>query len=325
MKSRDCSPTAGRLLSDEPARFGVRVAVSRQRRQTPVAYGIRIDARWPGRDNLDDLMIDTVATVERNTQPAPGYRLLTLNFDHEFQILPGQFAMLRAHRSYEPLLRRALAVYRQENTHQLSFLYQVMGRGTEMLSLLDTGAKVDALLPLGNHWTVEANTRAVVVAGGIGSASVWMLGEQLKRLRVDAQIFFGAANKRSAFGCGLSDFLDLDLPLTITTDDGSLGERGFVTAPLERHLAEDTRPAVLYTCGPWAMMKRVAEISRLREVKCFASLEAPMGCGFGVCVGCVVAVNTSEPSAYGSYKRVCTDGSIFPSDVIRWEVAAMSH
>jgi dihydroorotate dehydrogenase electron transfer subunit len=270
-------------------------------------------------------MIDSIATVESNTQPASGYRLLTLNFDREFQILPGQFAMLRAHNSYEPLLRRALAVYRQESPHRLSFLYQVLGRGTEMLSLLDKGAKVDALLPLGNHWMIEERARAIVVAGGIGSASVLMLGQELKRLQIDTQIFFGAANKRSAFGCGLADFLDLDLPLTITTDDGSLGERGLVTAPLESHLAEDTTAAVIYTCGPWAMMKRVAEISRLRKVKCYASLEAPMGCGFGVCVGCVVAVNTSEPSAYGSYKRVCTDGSIFPSDVIRWEVAAMSH
>ncbi len=270
-------------------------------------------------------MIDSIATVECNLESATGYRLLTLNFAEEFQILPGQFAMLRAHDCYEPLLRRALAVYRQGGPRQLSFLYQVLGRGTEMLSLLGSGAKVDALLPLGNNWTVEESARAIVVAGGVGSASVLMLCEQLKRLRIDTQIFFGSANERSALGCGLRDFLDLDMPLSITTDDGSLGERGFVTAPLERHLAEDARSAVVYTCGPWAMMKRVAEISRLRDVMCFASLEAPMGCGFGVCVGCVVAVNTNEPSGYGSYKRVCTDGSIFPADVIRWEVAAMSH
>lgn len=270
-------------------------------------------------------MIDTIATVERNLEPAEGYRLLTLNFNEEFQILPGQFAMLRAHNGYEPLLRRALAVYRQDSPGQLSFLYQVLGRGTEMLSLLGSGAKVDALLPLGNHWPVEECPRAIVVAGGVGSASVLMLCEQLKRRQIDTQVFFGAANQPSALGCGLADFLALDLPLSTTTDDGSFGEHGLVTSPLERHLAEDTRPAVVYTCGPWAMMKRVAEISRLREVKCFASLEAPMGCGFGVCVGCVVAVNTDEPSGYGSYKRVCTDGSVFPADLIRWEVAAMSH
>jgi dihydroorotate dehydrogenase electron transfer subunit len=286
---------------------------------------ISIDARKSGQDNLGDLMIDSIATVERNLESAEGYRLLTLNFNEEFQILPGQFAMLRAHNCYEPLLRRALAVYRQDGPRQLSFLYQVLGRGTEMLSRLNRGAQVDALLPLGNHWPIGECPRAIVVAGGVGSASVLMLCEELKRFRIDTQIFFGAANKRSAFGCGLADFLDLDLPLSITTDDGSLGERALVTAPLERHLSEDESPAVVYACGPWAMMKRVAEISRIREVKCFASLEAPMGCGFGVCVGCVVAVETDEPSAYGSYKRVCTDGSIFPSEMIRWEVAAMSH
>lgn len=273
-----------------------------------------------------DLMIDCIATVERNLETTRGYRLLTLNFDCDLIALPGQFAMLKAHNRYEPLLRRALAVYKQENPRQLSFLYQVMGRGTEALSMLDLGGKVDILLPLGNQWPLAAPRRALVVSGGIGSASLLMLCQELKQRQIDTRIFFGAANSHTAAGSGLEDFRALGLPLIITTDDGSLGEKGFVTAPLEKYLSEERcQGAAIYTCGPWAMMKRVAEIARRAGVKCFASLEAPMGCGFGVCVGCVVAVNTDEPSAYGSYKRVCTDGSIFPAEMIRWEVAAMSH
>jgi dihydroorotate dehydrogenase electron transfer subunit len=73
------------------------------------------------------------------------------------------------------------------------------------------------------------------------------------------------------------------------------------------------------------MMKRVAEIAAQFKTRCLVSLEAPMGCGFGVCVGCVVAVNTGGPLDYGSYKRVCTDGSIFPAEAIRWEVNATTH
>jgi dihydroorotate dehydrogenase electron transfer subunit len=287
-------------------------------------------------------MIDTVATVETNRELTPGYRLLTLGFEQEIEARAGQFAMLKAHAAFEPLLRRAFAVYKAHGPRRLSFLYQVLGRGTEALAELTAGGKVDALVPLGNAWPAgdelssfqppldhqppTVTPRAIVVAGGIGSASVLMLCERLKAAHVNTQIFFGAANERVALGCGLEDFRSLDMPLTLTTDDGSLGEKGFVTAPLERHLREANRAgATVYACGPWVMMRRVAEISAAFDVNCLVSLEAPMGCGFGVCVGCVVAMRTDAPLGYESYKRVCVDGSIFAAERIRWEVNAMTH
>jgi dihydroorotate dehydrogenase electron transfer subunit len=291
-------------------------------------------------------MIDATATVESNRELAPGYRLIVLNFDQEIRPRAGQFAMLRAHSSYEPLLRRALAVYRVYGPRQIGFLYQVLGRGTEALSHLGEGGKVDALVPLGNSWPVDdsqnmpmrgpgvkqetsgplQSVRAIVVAGGIGSASVMMLCEELARTRRDAQVFFGAASERVATGCGLDDFRALGLTLAVATDDGSLGERGFVTLPLERYLREGGgEGAAIYACGPWVMMSRVADIANRYDVPCIVSLEAPMGCGFGVCVGCVVAVKTDGPPGYGSYKRVCIDGSIFPAEMIRWEISAMTH
>jgi len=195
---------------------------------------------------------------------------------------------------------------------------------------------VDALLPLGNGWLDLSSdhqeppgkepSRAIVVAGGIGSASVLMLCDELSRTGSEAHLFFGAATERVAQGCGLGDFRALAIPLTLTTDDGSLGEAGFVTAPLERHLREGAgEGATIYACGPWVMMRRVAEIASQYSVRCLASLEAPMGCGFGVCVGCVVAVKHEGPLGYGSYRRVCTDGSVFPAEVINWEVNAMAH
>jgi dihydroorotate dehydrogenase electron transfer subunit len=271
-------------------------------------------------------MLETVATVEENRQVAPGFHLLTLRFELPIQALPGQFAMLRAHGVFEPLLRRAFAFYKQPSPNQLSFLYQVLGRGTQALSDLARGAQVDALLPLGNSWTIPDSGRSIVVSGGIGSASVLMLCEALKRRGTDIRILFGAASRDAAVGCGLSDFDGLGLPLAITTDDGSLGESGFVTQPLERYLAAEVNDdSTIYACGPWAMMRRVAEIAARAGVRCMVALEAPMGCGFGVCVGCVVAVKTDQPAGYQSYKRVCVDGSIFPASAIRWEVNAMSH
>jgi dihydroorotate dehydrogenase electron transfer subunit len=207
-------------------------------------------------------------------------------------------------------------------------LYQVLGRGTGVLVHVREKDEVEALLPLGNSWPIEqaAAGRAIVVAGGIGSASLLMLCEDLKRLRVDAKLLFGAATERAAIGSGLDDFRALDLEYIVTTDDGSLGRKEFVTAPLERELRErDHKSSTIYACGPWPMMRRVAEIAAQFEVRCLVSLEAPMGCGFGVCVGCVVAVNARGPLNYGSYKRVCTDGSIFAAEAIRWEINALSH
>ncbi|HEU4390006.1 MAG TPA: dihydroorotate dehydrogenase electron transfer subunit [Blastocatellia bacterium] len=272
-------------------------------------------------------MLETVATVEENRQVATGYQLLTLSFGQQIRALPGQFAMLRPHAAFEPLLRRAFAFYKQPGPNQLSFLYQVLGRGTQALAGLGRGAKIDALVPLGNSWPVPAAGRIIVVSGGIGSASVLMICQALKLSGVETQILFGAASRDVAAGCGLADFESLAMPLAVTTDDGSLGERGFVTQPLERILSRsrDTEQPTIYACGPWAMMSRVAEIAAEFEAPCLVSLEAPMGCGFGVCVGCVVAVKTDQPAGYESYKRVCVDGSIFPASAIRWEVNAMSH
>ncbi|MFL6213598.1 MAG: dihydroorotate dehydrogenase electron transfer subunit [Blastocatellia bacterium] len=286
-------------------------------------------------------MIDTVAIVETNRELTPGYRLLRLSFDQDIEARAGQFAMLKAHAAFEPLLRRAFAVYKTHSPRRMSFLYQVLGRGTQALAELTAGGKVDALLPLGNAWPVGDEPlslqpsierapagahKAIVVAGGIGSASVLMLCERLKAAHIDTQILFGAASERVATGCGLEDFRALDLPLTLTTDDGSLGEKGFVTAPLERHLREGNgMGATIYACGPWVMMRRVAEMAAAFNVNCLVSLEAPMGCGFGVCVGCVVAMRTEAPLGYESYKRVCVDGSIFAAERIRWEVNAMTH
>jgi dihydroorotate dehydrogenase electron transfer subunit len=276
-------------------------------------------------------MIDTTATVESNLEITQGYKLLTLDFNQPIYARAGQFVMLKAHDCFEPLLRRALAIYQVKSATQLTFLYQVMGRGTQALSVLERGGKVDALIPLGNGWadffaSQSRPQRALVVAGGIGSASVLMLAEELKQAQIETHIFFGAGSGRVAKGCGLEDFQALNLPLTITTDDGSLGEQGFVTAPLERFLqAGGNCNTAIYTCGPWVMMRRVAEIAARGETPCFASLEAPMGCGFGVCVGCVVAMKEADPKSYAAYKRVCIDGSIFPAETIQWEVAAMTH
>ena len=97
-------------------------------------------------------MIETIATAESNTELAPGYRLLTLTLREDVKVSAGQFAMLKPKASVEPLLRRALAVYRVHGPRRVSFLYQVLGRGTEALARVEPGGAVEVLLPLGNSW-----------------------------------------------------------------------------------------------------------------------------------------------------------------------------
>src|SRR5215831_14794810 len=102
-------------------------------------------------------MIETLAIVESNRELSPGYRIIILDFHVDLLVRPGQFAMLKAHSSLEPLLRRALAVYKVYGPRRLGFLYQVLGRGTETLALLAPGGEVEILVPLGNSWPIEAS------------------------------------------------------------------------------------------------------------------------------------------------------------------------
>lgn len=276
-------------------------------------------------------MVDMIATVERNelilSASSRRYGLLRLRLNRPMAVLPGQFAMLKARGIFEPLLRRAMAFYRTEETNEavsVEFIYQILGRGTQMLAKLECGDEVDFLGPLGNTYDIEpASDRAVLlVAGGVGSPALFMLAEELVKLGVPTQLFIGAMSHGDL--CGLNDFTELLSKENVhcATIDGSFGEKGFVTAPLEKHLqARRGQPTIIYSCGPDAMLHRVAQIAEQYDVPAQLSLEAPMGCGYGVCVGCAVAVKAtigSECPEGFVYKKVCTDGPVFRSEELHW-------
>lgn len=272
-------------------------------------------------------MIDAVATIERNelirSASARSYGLLRLRLDQPITVLPGQFAMLKAHGIYEPLLRRAMAFYQTEASNEAlsaDFIYQVLGRGTQALAQLERGDKVDFLGALGNTYDLEAahNREALLVAGGVGSPALFMLAEELLKLGIPTKLFIGAMSHGDLIG--LADFTELLSKENVfcATIDGSFGERGFVTAPLESYLQTTAgQPKMIYSCGPDAMLHRVSQIAEQFDVHAQLSLEAPMGCGFGVCVGCAVAVKAECPEGF-VYKKVCTDGPVFWSEELHW-------
>jgi len=280
-------------------------------------------------------MIDTVTTVERNDlilpEPDGGsgvgsgrrYGYLRLRLDREIPVLPGQFAMIKPHGIAEPLLRRAMAYYRSmtaEGAPCVDFIYQILGRGTRALANLRPEDKVDFLGSLGNTYDVEAalGREALLVAGGVGSAALFMLAEELVRRDARVKLFIGGASRGDL--CGLGDFIGLlrEENVICATVDGSLGEASFVTAPLERHLQRGSGArTIIYACGPDPMLHRVAQIAERFGAPSQLSLEAPMGCGYGVCVGCAVAVRDDCPEGF-VYKKACVDGPIFWGEELYW-------
>ena len=280
-------------------------------------------------------MIDTVTTVERNDliSPEPDgesgvgsgrrYGYLRLRLDREIPVLPGQFAMIRPHGIAEPLLRRAMAYYRGITVGGapcVDFIYQILGRGTQALANLRPEGKVDFLGSLGNTYDVEAarGREALLVAGGVGSAALFMLAEELVKRDARVKLFIGGASRGDL--CGLGDFIELlrEENVICATVDGSLGEASFVTAPLERHLQRGSGArTIIYACGPDPMLHRVAQIAERFGAPSQLSLEAPMGCGYGVCVGCAVAVRDDCPEGF-VYKKACVDGPIFLGEDLYW-------
>jgi dihydroorotate dehydrogenase electron transfer subunit len=273
-------------------------------------------------------LIETLAIVARNelerSASTRRYGRLRLALDHPLSILPGQFAMLKPHASAEPLLRRAMACYRAGRGAagiEIEFIYQILGRGTAALAVLREGDEVEFLGPLGNTFDLDAarGREALLVAGGVGSAGLYLLAASLRERGVPTRLFIGGASRGDLLGH--DDFIELlgGSNVESAAIDGSAGTPGFVTAPLEAALAAgDAEGRIIYACGPEPMLHRVAMIAAARGLGAQLSLESPMACGFGICVGCAVAVRADCPEGF-VYQKVCTDGPVFWSDRLHWE------
>lgn len=287
-------------------------------------WGLSRQARsYPGERPL----IDLIATVESNdlisSQSTRTYGLLCLKLKATVEIQAGQFAMLKPHGECEPILRRAMAFYRYqllEDQTRVEFIYQVLGRGTQALASLRPGEKVDFLGPLGNRFDEAAarDRKVLLVAGGVGSAALFILSQNLKLANVSQRLVIGGSSRGDL--CGLEDFVELlgQRQVIGTTIDGSFGEKGLVTRPFLEHLRGCSGTQMMvFACGPDAMLHRVSEICSEYGVPAQLSLESPMACGFGICVGCAVAVKADCEEGF-VYKKVCTDGPVFWSEELHW-------
>jgi len=220
---------------------------------------------------------------------------------------PGQFAQIRIDGSPNTYLRRPISInFVDTERNEMWILVQMVGDGTRTLAKASIGAKINMILPLGNSFGIpQPNERVILIGGGVGVAPLLMLGKSLHDQQIPVTFLLGA---RSA-----TDLLELDHfsrygTVYTTTEDGSAGEKGFVT---QHSILNTDVFDRIYTCGPKPMMQAVAGYAKKHGIECEASLENMMACGIGACLCCVE--NTRE-----GHVCVCKEGPVFNTNVLRW-------
>lgn len=225
--------------------------------------------------------------------------------------LAGHFFTLRITNSISPLLRRPFAFSGFDPASgRASCIYQVRGNGTELLATLGERAPLDIIGPLGRPFPLPApGEQPVLVAGGIGLGPILFLSRALASAGIVSPFIFGCRSaaffpQRAFYG----------IPVTVCTDDGSLGFRGTVADYLKSISTGLPARTVLYCCGPHPMLRGCHDFALQRSIRCIVSVEQTMACGVGACMGCAVRMRGSTP-----YARACKEGPVFESGDLLWD------
>lgn len=241
-----------------------------------------------------------------------GHFRLVLKVDQgNIDVRPGQFVEIRVSGADGVLLRRPISVNDfNAQKGELSLLIHEVGAGTQQMAKFQVGSSVDIIFPLGNGFDLdEAGDAPLLVGGGVGVAPLLFLGKELVKRGAKPTFLFGA---RTANALLCLDEFRAVAPVIFTTEDGSDGTKGFVTdhAALKED-AEANKFTSIMQCGPTPMMKAVGKRAQALNIKCFASLENMMACGFGVCLCCVT-------DTIAGNIRVCADGPVFNVNDLKW-------
>ncbi len=290
------------------------------------------------------------AQVVSNTSVCREHFCLTLGIDPDERgpfpaTRPGQFIQLGCQPA--TLLRRPFSLAGRkdlaEGRVELQIVYRVVGVGTRWLAQLQAGDTTDLLGPLGNQFQLpEGKSLGLLVGGGVGLPPMFYLAEALKQAHWDAVAFVGALTEdllAVTFGGSepaessgepslcIEEFSKLSIASAVTTDDGSVGLAGRITAGLERYFdtlsEEDRQRVVLFTCGPHPMLHAAAKLAQKHGVDCQVCLEQAMACGMGTCQSCIVQIaepdnpqGTTEDGRPWRYRLTCTDGPVFNADQV---------
>lgn len=222
---------------------------------------------------------------------------------------PGHFVEIRVSDNVEPFLRRPISIYNMDKENGiLEFIFQVKGKGTEILSKKSEGDLIDIIGPLGyGTFKYEEFQNIAVIGGGIGVFPLYELSKNAKKDGKNVNIYLGFRNKE--FVLLEEEFKSVSDKLVITTDDGTYAEKGFAIDFLKQDV-EDKKIDCIYACGPLPMLKAVRNYAIEKNIPCQISLEERMGCGLGVCLGCAVKTSKS-PKDKPEYLHVCKAGPVF--------------
>jgi dihydroorotate dehydrogenase electron transfer subunit len=263
-----------------------------------------------------------VTTVSDRRELAPGVILLGLRAPELVAATqPGQFVMAIAPSG--EVAATALGIYEAEG-ERASLLFFVTGKRTRELAGLRPSERLDIVGPLGNGFDLTSDARdVVIVAGGVGIASVLLAAQRSIERGARVRLFYGARN--ASLLVDAQRFDDAGCELVLATDDGSAGHRGFVTEALARASA----PEMILACGPSPMLRAVGRVAEELGVPAQLSLEETFACGVGGCWGCVVPLLRSSaqapsfPDAHAGgsdvvHARICKEGPVFWSHELRW-------
>ena len=250
-------------------------------------------------------------TVTENLKLHINYVLLKLTSQSPLpEMLPGQFAEIRVDGSPSTFLRRPISInYVDRSRNEVCFLIQLVGDGTRRLAEATKGDIINIVLPLGNGFTMPQipSDKLLLVGGGVGTAPMLYLGEQLAKNGSKPTFLLGARTDKDLLQ--LDDFASYGEVYT-TTEDGSYGEKGYVT---QHSILNKIKFEQIYTCGPKPMMMAVAKYAKSNNINCEVSLENMMACGVGACLCCVE--NTDE-----GHLCVCKEGPVFNINKLLWQI-----
>lgn len=226
------------------------------------------------------------------------------------EMLPGQFAEIRIDGSATTFLRRPISInYVNKELNEVWFLVQMVGDGTRQLACANVGDIMNVMLPLGNSFTAPEliSEKPLLIGGGVGTAPMLFWGEQLAKQGFKPTFLLGARSYKDLLQ--LEEFAAYGEVYT-TTEDGSYGEKGYVT---QHSILNRVHFDRIYTCGPKPMMVAVAKYAKSNNIWCEVSLENTMACGIGACLCCVE--NTTE-----GHICVCTEGPVFNMNKLLWQI-----
>ena len=237
--------------------------------------------------------------IVSNTALTDSVYKMVLKGDTSAITAPGQFVNIKLEGLF---LRRPISVCDLEGD-LLTIIYKAVGKGTEQMTRMHSGEKLDVLTGLGNGYDLRlSGEHPVLLGGGVGVPPMYLLAKKLLADGKKVSVILGFNTKAECFY--EEEFRTLGCDVTVTTVDGSYGVKGFVTTVLE-----NMDYSYFYTCGPEPMLKAVYKVSATSGQMSF---EKRMGCGFGACMGCSCKTITG-------YKRICKEGPVMKKEEILWE------